>query len=158
MRQIGYILILTFSSFFSRAQNDFPDGLEPYFTAVIVNNMDSSLIWYQEVLGYEVLNQKHFPEMGFKQANLSNGQGSLELIKLSSAISPQEVIPNYNTKTKIVGLFKFGFQVENFDQWIDHLQLKDVQFNGRIVTDELTNKRMIIVLDPDGNRIQLFEK
>ncbi|SMD31998.1 Glyoxalase/Bleomycin resistance protein/Dioxygenase superfamily protein [Reichenbachiella faecimaris] len=96
--------------------------------------------------------------MGFKQANLSNGPANLELIELNSAISLQEVIPNYNAKTKVIGLFKFGFQVDQFDAWIEYLEGQQVQFNGRVVTDDLTNKRMVVILDPDGNRVQLFEK
>ncbi len=120
--------------------------------------MDSSLVWYQQTLGYEILNNRQFPEMGFKQANLKKGTSMLELIELKSAISPSEVVPNYNSKTKVIGLFKFGFQVEDFDQWVTFLRLKQVQFNGDVVKDEITGKRMVIVLDPDRNRVQLFER
>ncbi|MEP2023102.1 MAG: VOC family protein [Reichenbachiella sp.] len=152
---IFFTLLLTFSS---HAQTSSPKDLTPYFTAIIVSNMDSSLVWYQQVLGFDVVNNKQFPEMGFKQANMTRGSASLELIELSSAINPQEVIPNYNAKTKIQGLFKFGFQVDDFDKWIEYLEEQKVPFNGGVVTDELTNKRMVIILDPDNNRIQLFEK
>lgn len=109
-------------------------------------------------MGYEVLNNKQFPDMGFKQANLSNGQTNLELIELNAAIAVKDVVPNYNPKTKIKGLFKFGFQVDEFDAWVQHLESLKVQFNGRVVSDELTKKRMVIIQDPDGNRVQLFER
>ncbi|WP_420581018.1 VOC family protein [Reichenbachiella sp.] len=135
-----------------------PKNLSPYFNAIIVNELDSSLVWYQQVLGFEVLNSKEFPEMGFKQANLKKGTSSLELIELNSAISLKETIPNYNSKTKTIGLFKFGFQVEDFDQWLAYLESTQATIHGRVVNDELTNKRMVIILDPDGNRIQLFER
>lgn len=142
----------------SQAQNTPPNDLTLYFNAIIVSNMDSSLVWYQQTLGYEILNSKQFPEMGFKQANLKKENASIELIELNSAIDPKELIPNYHSKTKVLGLFKLGFQVDDFDLWIKYLEINQVNFNGRIVTDEITGKRMVIILDPDGNRIQLFER
>jgi len=32
-----------------------------------------------------------------------------------------------------------------------------VDFNGGVVEDPVSGKKMVIILDPDGNRIQLFE-
>lgn len=156
MKTFFYILLLL--PFSNQAQTSLPKNLTPYFNAIIVSELDSSLVWYQQMLGYEVLSNKAYAEMGFKQANLSRGHASLELLELSSAIAPEKSIPNYNSKTKVIGLFKFGFQVDDFDQWMEYLEAKQVTFHGRVVKEETTNKRMIIILDPDGNRIQLFEK
>ncbi|MDW3210386.1 MAG: VOC family protein [Reichenbachiella sp.] len=158
MRILIYIWLIFVLSMSSQAQNTPPNDLTPYFNAIIVSNMDSSLVWYQQTLGYEVLNSKQFPEMGFKQANLKKGNASLELIELNSAIDPKELILNYDSKTKVLGLFKLGFQVDDFDLWIAFLKLKQVSFNGGVVKDETTGKRIVIILDPDSNRIQLFER
>lgn len=148
-------LCISFSGF---TQKKLPGSFTPHFNAIIVSDMDTSLLWYRTALGYEILNQRELPEMGLRQANLSNGSSNLELIELSSAITPEEFIPNYTQKIKIIGLFKFGFEVENFDQWIEYLTSENVQFNGGVVIDEESNKRMTIILDPDDNRIQLFER
>lgn len=156
MRNFIYTWVLFLLVLSSQAQPDAPDKLIPYFNAIIVSNLDSSLDWYKNVLGFEVISQRHFPEMGFKQANLSNDYAAIELIELQSAIFPQDVISNYNDKTKVLGLFKFGFKVEKFDQWVNFLKQGNVQLNGQVVIDEVSNKRMVIILDPDGNRIQLF--
>ena len=59
---------------------------------------------------------------------------------------------------RIIGLFKIGFVVTDFEKWVDHLIDKEVDFCGNIVTDDNTEKRMVIITDPDGNRIQIFEK
>ena len=45
-----------------------------------------------------------------------------------------------------------------FDDWVDTLKHAKVEFYGDVVTDELSGKRMLLIKDPDGNRIQLFEK
>ena len=98
------------------------------------------------------------PEYGFEQTNLTNGAMNLELIQLQSAVSPNEAIPNYSAKTRLQGIFKIGLQVQQFDKWMAHLQKLEVRFHGGVVTDPISAKRMVIILDPDGNRIQLFEK
>ena len=59
---------------------------------------------------------------------------------------------------RVTGFFKIGFLVTEFDMWIDHLTNEKVDFYGNIVTDDTTGKRMAIITDPDGNRIQIFEK
>lgn len=96
--------------------------------------------------------------MGFKQANLKRGNSQIELIELKSAISTKDVVPNFTNKTRLQGIFKIGFSITDFDEWMDHLQSKELVAPGNIVEDPVSGKRMIIIRDPDGNRVQLFEK
>ena len=58
----------------------------------------------------------------------------------------------------IDGFFKIGFLVDEFDAWVNRLREAEVEIHGRVVTDKNLGKRMLIIKDPDGNRIQLFEK
>lgn len=139
------------------AQDAVPPDLEPYFNAILVEDIIVSQHWYQEVLGYEVVSESKINE-GFSVVNLKKGSAALELIQLSTALSISEAIPGYVAKTRINGFFKMGFLVVDLDQWVTFLQEKQVQFNGNVVQDPVTGKRMVIILDPDGNRVQLFEK
>lgn len=82
----------------------------------------------------------------------------IELIELKSSLSPKSLLENHPKKTKIDGFFKFGFLVSEFEKWVDALKKSKVEFYGDIVIDNLTGKRMLLVKDPDGNRIQIFEK
>ena len=151
-------ILLLFSILVSFSQNDKPPKLEPYFTAVIVEDIETSISWYSKALGFKIINQREISKMGFKQANLKCGDTAIELIELDKAISPKDIIPNYNSKTRIQGLFKVGFWVSDFDLWLEHLTTQKVNFHGRSVKDPESGKRMIIIKDPDGNKIQLFEK
>ena len=56
------------------------------------------------------------------------------------------------------GFFKFGMKIPDFDQWISHLTDAKAEMHGEVVIDPVSEKRMLIIKDPDGNRIQLFEK
>lgn len=136
--------------------NELPNP-QPSFIALIVSDIDSSLNWYISNLGFEQLNRVEFEDRGFKQANLKRGPFHIELIELNSAIHPAEVLKDKPRRTRLGGIFKFGFQVAQFDNWITHLNSVGVIKNQNVVTDPISEKRMIIVNDPDGNRIQIFD-
>ncbi len=139
------------------AQVSPPADLEPYFNAILVEDIGASTIWYQEVLGFEIVSSDLDSDF-FKINNLKRGNIALELIELSSAVSADEAIPDYTNRTRINGLFKMGFLVVDLDRWVTFLQEKEVQFKGDVVQDPVTGQQMVIILDPDSNRIQLFEK
>jgi hypothetical protein len=109
-------------------------------------------------LGFELINRVDVPERGFKQSNLRRGSMDIELIELDVAISQEEALSKFPDALRIQGLFKVGFQVNDFDGWLLHLTNTKVEFGGSVITDQETGKRMLIVKDPDGNRIQFFEK
>lgn len=48
--------------------------------------------------------------------------------------------------------------MKKFDQWVASLQKSGVEFHGKVVGDPLTKQKMVIIKDPDGNRIQLFSE
>jgi len=158
MKKLLIILILTYLPFIGHSQSDILSDPEAYFSALIVNDIENSIFWYTDNLGFTVLNQNEFQKLGFKQANLKRGNILIELIELSTAISAKDVVPNYNNKTRIIGFFKIGFLVSDFEKWINHLTLKKVDFHGKVVIDNISGKKMVIIKDLDGNRIQIFEK
>ena len=75
-------LIFFLIAFTGYAQIDKLPELKPYFSAVIVSNMDNSISWYQDKLGFEILNRFESEEMGLKQSNLKRGNALIELIEL----------------------------------------------------------------------------
>lgn len=158
MKKLVFVLYLVWLPFLSNAQKNSTPNLEAYFSAFIVTGIDVSIDWYSNVLGFTEINRVESIERGFKQSNLSRGNMLIELIELDKAINIKDVIPDYSTKMRTVGLFKIGFRVTDFEKWIDHLTTEKVDFYGSIVKDDSTGKRMVIITDPDGNRIQIFEK
>ena len=128
-----------------------------YFTAVIVNDIDASIEWYSNVLLLEVVNNNHYPDRGFKQANLQNKNTLIELIEFENSLKPSDLLKDYPPRTRVDGLFKTGFIVPDFDKHIESLKANGIDV-GNIVADRIREKRMVILRDPDGNRIQLFEE
>lgn len=158
MRTCHFLIAFCLSTCIVNAQNeDNSLNLVPHFSAILVSDMGSSRDWYTQALGYEVRSENKI-EGRFEIVNMQRGTAALELIELASAESPKSVIPNFTAKTRLHGIFKIGYEVQDLDPWIDHLRKLQVQFQGEVVQDPNTNRRMVIILDPDGNRIQLFEQ
>ena len=103
------------------------------------------------------MNQNDSPDRGLRQANIEQGAIRIELIETKVSISSKEVFNQNEGIRQIQGFFKIGFLVDDFDLWYSMLENRAVTIHGNVVTDD-KGKRMVIVLDPDGNRIQLFEK
>ena len=153
MKKSIVLVLLASNSFFLKAQD--PD-YSKFFFAIITSEIESSLEWYERI-GFNKINYREVESMGIKQANLNYGKVYLELIELSSATDPKEQIPDFSQKTKLAGLFKVGFAVKDFDQFLSLIEKSRVERSGGVVNDPISGKRMLILLDPDGNRIQVFE-
>ena len=154
------VLLLTILSFSATGYGQsvsLPDP-EPYFAAIIVDDINASINWYKTNLGFEVLNKAEMKERGFSQANLKRGEMLVELIELESAVSKEELLETNPGIKLLEGFFKIGFRIDNFDGWVEFLESSEVEFKGSVVVDPNSGKKMVLVLDPDGNRIQLFEK
>ena len=140
------------------SQNTNSDEIRPFFFSVIVQNMDSSVDWYSRMLGFDVVNRIDLEERGLKQVNLEMNGAQLELIELTSALSPKELLPSNTNKARIQGFFKVGFSVDSISEWVSRLENLGAVIHGDIVTDPVSGNKMVILTDPDGNRIQLFER
>ncbi len=152
------LLILLAISFVGMSQVENLVPPEASFSAIIVTDMEVSSSWYQEVLGFEILNETQNMERGFQQKNLKHGSVHIELIEIKGTLTPETLLENQPKGSRISGFFKFGMKVPGFDAWMMHLQKKEANIHGNVVTDPVSGMRMVIVKDPDGNRIQLFEK
>ncbi|MGH1364640.1 MAG: VOC family protein [Calditrichia bacterium] len=158
MKSFVTVLMLLLIPFTLFSQDDPISDPEPYFTAMIVSNIDTTLEWYTNNLGFEMVSRVDLEERGLRMANLKCGKAWIELIELKGAVSPGELMVETPKKIRIIGLFKIGYLVAELDQWVTRLKNAGVEFNGDVVKDQHSGRRMVIVKDPDGNRVQLFEK
>ena len=140
---LGFIILLSHNFVFCQDKSE----IRPYFVSIIVADFEKSIKWYEDVFALQTLNKVINDERGFKQANLGNSEFLLELIYLQTATSRSQ---------QVTGFFKFGIRVNKFDDWIKRLRDLKVEFNGDIVEDPVSGKKMVVIKDPDGNRIQLF--
>lgn len=146
------LILLTFAFFV--ATNLKAQEPQLSFFSIMVQDIDTSINWYTDILGFTVENKIENEARGIKQANLKLNYISLELIETEKS----RTVDTGNAKSVHEGFFKIGFSIEDFDNTIKAYIKKGVRLRGQIVTDENSEKKMVIILDPDGNRVQFFEK
>jgi hypothetical protein len=149
-------LLMLISAFITGAQNPSAVKYEPYFSAVIVHDVDSSTAWYQSVFDLKIKNRINDIERGFRVMILESPSLLLELIENKSWPAQKKLLADKPEGTRIEGFFKIGFHVHDMNACLKHLaDLKIIP--DRIYTDSATKKRNFLVSDPDGNLLQFFE-
>ena len=128
--------------------------VDPYFSAMIVKNIDSSVNWYQSVLGLKTRFLPGTPQ-GIRVAILEASQIVLEIIENDAWLDPKEFLKGKPEGTRLHGYFKIGFKVTAMDGFIDHLNKLNISI-PRIYKDD-SGKRNFLVEDPDKNLVQFFE-
>ena len=136
------------------AQSSTSFQVDHYFSALIVKNIDSSVNWYQSVLG---LKTRFLPDVpkGIRVAILESPQIVLEVIENESWLDPKELLKDKPEGTRLHGYFKIGFRVTAMDSFIEHLKKLNISI-PRIYKDN-SGKRNFLVEDPDKNLVQFFE-
>ena len=110
------------------------------YTTLIVNDLEESVAFYRDVLGFQEGYHVDLPDGGAITIMNSNGGASIELIC---------------SKSFPVGMYSIGTDVDDLDAAIRHLQEFGYQTTGPVVPT--TVGRMTFVTDPNGVRICLIE-
>ena len=115
-------------------------GIKVQYMTMIVNDLEESVCFYRDVLGFKEGYHVDTPDGGAITIMNSNGGASVELIC------------NKNFPT---GLYSVGTDVDNLEETIKKLNEAGYQTTGPVIPT--TVGKMTFVEDPDGVRICLIE-
>jgi catechol 2,3-dioxygenase-like lactoylglutathione lyase family enzyme len=115
----------------------------------IVNDVDAAIAFYNQHLGFETVMH---PAPAF--AMLSRGDLRLVLSAPSTAPGGEQNMPD-GTRQGPGGWNRFAVEVDDLEATVDQLRSADVHFRNDIVTG--VGGKQIIVEDPSGNRVELFQ-
>jgi catechol 2,3-dioxygenase-like lactoylglutathione lyase family enzyme len=124
--------------------------IEPTTASVryIVNDVDACVMFYTQVLGFQVI--MHTPDAF---AMLAKGNLHL-LINKPGAGGAGQAMPD-GVKPFPGGWNRFQLEVQNIESVIDDLKNKQVKFRNELVTAPAG--KQILLIDPAGNLVELFE-
>jgi catechol 2,3-dioxygenase-like lactoylglutathione lyase family enzyme len=114
----------------------------------IVNDVDSVIRFYTDMLGFKV--EMH-PAPGF--ASLSRGNLQL-LLNRPGAGGAGQAMPD-NQPPSPGGWNRFQIEVDNLEATVERLKASGARFRNEIVTGN--GGKQVLVEDPSGNPIELFE-
>ena len=134
------------------------DKPNPFFTALFVKNVDSSIAWYEKHLGLKERNRFEISHRGIRQVIMENGRWLVELVQKKTLYTTEEILKDKPAGSDITGVSKIGFTVEKLDEWFSYFNSHGIQKVGGIVKDPHNAQRCFLIKDPDGNYLQFFEK
>lgn len=154
---------------------------QPHHTALFVTDLDRSLAFYTELLGFELLNRNDGWGGDFLDRVTNTTGASLSLavlqlggvvIELIQVLSPADFPSDASTRAS--GLARIGFVVEDIDEVAARLRAAGVRFMGSgevqtvwwdpepaeagaEVTSHFKGGRAVNFFDPDGIILELQE-
>ena len=128
----------------------------PNGSAVVVQDIEKSVQWYQSVFGLREKTRMDDPSGTYKVVILESTDIMFELLELKGSMVRSEVLKGKPEGTQIQGHFKIGFYVSDIDACLHHLKSLDIDVPN-VWTDSSTGKRNFLINDPDGNYIQFFD-
>jgi hypothetical protein len=152
---LAFVLMAITAS--AKVQNGGPAiETQPYFVAVIVRDLDASILWYESLFRLSVARRESVPDRRIRMAILESSNLLIELIEDKSALVRTQLLEKSPEGTNIQGHFKVGFKVHNMDAFLKRLKVLKIDV-GRVYSDSASKKRNFLMKDPDGNLIQFFE-
>jgi catechol 2,3-dioxygenase-like lactoylglutathione lyase family enzyme len=137
-------------------------GTSGAFIALSVADLDKTVAWYRDELGFEVFDQGTAPNRPADQpirfALLKTGDTLLEVLQFSGSKPRLEAAPFAKDSVQIQGFFKSGFVVEDIDAIYRRLQGRKVPFAYELGQPRNNPYRSFGVRDPEGNLLQFFGK
>jgi len=137
-------------------------SIKPSLVAISVANIDETIKWYQDNLGFVVKEKKDFPQFSLRIAFLELNGFEMELIEEKKSVSLpmiQKCLPEAEDGTKIQGFVKLAFTAEDVEALATRLKSKGVRFQMDITkSNRKEGVKFFIVRDNNGNWVQFFEK
>ena len=124
------------------------------FFAVSVADMASSVAWYENALGLDVVMEQR--QGGFAVTVLAGGGLTVELVQIDGARPLPVAAPGVTDPQMIHGVWKAGFFVHDFDRAIAELRARGVTIAFGPFPANGNQKANAIIRDNAGNLLQVF--
>lgn len=124
-------------------------GIRPHHCGVNVVDLDGSIKWYGEMLGFTVVKRFSIPQRPGEIAFLKNGDYYLELLEIPGATLPEN--PDHDLRSP--GVRHVAFAVEDVHGVVSNLRSRGVEV---IMEQEVDGKPMAFIRDNSGYRVELI--
>ena len=127
-----------------------------HHVGVIVQDLEASIAWYREHLGFERLTDFSFP--GAKVAFIGRGTLKLEFFQIEGAAPMDDRRKQAEPNLTIGGINHFAIVVEDIDQALAELAARGVEqaYSLNAVPDG-SGDRWTFIRDNEGMLIELFQ-
>jgi catechol 2,3-dioxygenase-like lactoylglutathione lyase family enzyme len=127
----------------------------PAFIGLYVKNVETTAKWYEEKLGFRVLQQRKISDqLGFA---MLEGYGLwIEVIQNPKTISRNQITSALGNANQIEGFFKIGIFTNELDSLEQLFKSRGVKFRYEKMKNDNFAMTLFIIEDPEGNWIQFY--
>lgn len=129
--------------------------VKPLHCGISVPNMDESIAWYVNMLGFSVVSNKYIAPLKAKVAFLELGDFAIELFETDGAapLPADRRVPNLDIRTH--GIKHVAYRVENLKALMADLKDRDVDVAMDVFPME--GDWVAFIRDNSGNLLELIE-
>ncbi len=134
------------------------DEFTIFGVAISVSNLENSIKWYHDILGFNLLERTSFSAINAKGAFIEGAGIRIELLESANGFRLEQMFANPPEHIRPVGNKAMILYVDDLSKTSEDLKNKGVDFAFREL--ELNNDGLIssVIRDVDGNFISIFEK
>ncbi len=137
------------------------DNFKVVLVAISVRDIDSAASWYNRYIGFALTDRKDFPEYKVSVGMLQKGDVRIELVRHQESVAPGTVVPKFDNPALLRGYGKIAYEVADIDRTVHKMKAEGVKFISDVkesVGKDFAGQKNCIVLDCDGNWVQLYQR
>jgi methylmalonyl-CoA/ethylmalonyl-CoA epimerase len=130
-------------------------SLRPLHLGISVPDIDESIAWYMDTLGFSLLSDNYMEPIKARVAFLKHGEFSIELFEIEGAkpLPEERRVPNLDIQTH--GTKHMAFEVKDMYKFVDCLKEKNVDIAMDIFPME--GDLVCFIRDNSGNLLELIQ-
>lgn len=133
--------------------------LKPHHVAISVPNFDETIRWYQEKLGFIVVNRRKFPDISTQAANLELNEFQVEIFTRDKSTAVREARRDPFVDDLLVqGVKHIAFTVDDLDAAVAELKRRGVQVASEPTVVNALGLRLCFIRDNNGYLIELGQE
>ena len=129
----------------------------PLHLGISVANLEQSITWYGDKLGFRLTRRLDLPEGKLRVAILEYGGFGVELIEVAGSQPYALAWQEPGAQHAIRGIVHFAFKVDDLDGTAAALRAQGVRFACDLTTLEGLGIRYFHIFDIDGNLLEFGE-
>ena len=123
--------------------------LRPHHCGISVPDLESSIAWYHDILGFSVYSRSNLEAVHARVAHIKHGDFLIELFEVTGAspLPESRRYPNQDLATH--GTKHIGFSVRNVSKLLYTLKKRGV---------DIAMEKPLFIRDNSGNLIEILER
>lgn len=142
----------------SKVEPPFLNSLSPHHVALSVPNLEETIQWYQNKLGFTATLRRELPQFSTRQAFLELNGFRIEVFERKNSTRTQASPANVPDDLLTQGYKHIAFTVDDIDAIATELKQRNVEVALEPVVDKELKLKLCFIKDNNGNLIELVQE